>query len=252
MDSDTHFGNNSRHPNDTNPSGGVPAYAHCMANDLSVAAAQLLEAASKARQGDRDAAGAHVAHVVALLHGRPSVAPSAERLRPRREIQVARGGLAAWQARRVTTHIDANIDSRIPVQVLAGLLHFSASHFCRAFKCTFGVSPSTYVVRRRIELAQALMLTTRDSLSSIAQSCGMCDQSHFTNTFYRIVGETPYSWRRTRRAEIDDRARVSEHDVVVAFRRCRPSFLQSEATRTRAASESSVPLQGATPLPRDA
>jgi len=55
------------------------------------------------------------------------------------------------------------------------------------------------VLRRRIELAQGLMLTTRDPLSSIALRCGMCDQAHFTRSFHRIVGETPWSWRRARR-----------------------------------------------------
>jgi AraC-like DNA-binding protein len=85
------------------------------------------------------------------------------------------------------------------VRELARLLGLSASHFCRAFKCTLGVSPRDYVLRRRIELAQGLMLTTSDPLSSIAVTCGMSDQSHFTRSFHRIVGVTPYAWRRTRR-----------------------------------------------------
>jgi AraC family transcriptional regulator len=63
---------------------------------------------------------------------------------------------------------------------------------------TFGVSPRVYVLRRRIEVAQGLMLTTSEPLSSIAVRCGMCDQPHFTRTFHRIVGETPNTWRRTR------------------------------------------------------
>jgi AraC family transcriptional regulator len=85
------------------------------------------------------------------------------------------------------------------VQELARLLGLSASHFCRAFKCAFGASPRDYVLRRRIEMAQALMLTTSEPLSSIAVNCGMCDQQHFTRSFHRIVGETPSNWRRTRR-----------------------------------------------------
>jgi AraC family transcriptional regulator len=55
------------------------------------------------------------------------------------------------------------------------------------------------VLRRRIEVAQGLMLTTSEPLSSIAVSCGMCDQPHFTRSFHRIVGATPHTWRRTRR-----------------------------------------------------
>lgn len=64
---------------------------------------------------------------------------------------------------------------------------------------TLGGAPRDYVLRRRIEVAQRLMLTTPETLSAIAVSCGMCDQSHFTRSFHRMVGETPYTRRRTRR-----------------------------------------------------
>jgi AraC-like DNA-binding protein len=47
------------------------------------------------------------------------------------------------------------------------------------------------------------MLTTGASLSEIALSCGMSDQSHFTRSFRRIVGETPSSWRQTRHGAIE-------------------------------------------------
>jgi AraC family transcriptional regulator len=218
MDTDKHFGNTILHSDELNAPGrklvSPEPMREAITNDLSIVAAQLLEAACKARDGDREAARAHIAHAVAILHGNPSVGPSAAHALPRGERQDTRGGLAAWQARRVIAHIDANLDRRIRIQELAKLLGLCASHFCRTFKHTFGASPRTYVLRRRIERAQGLMLTTRDSLSSIALTCGMCDQSHFANVFYRIVGETPYSWRRTRRAELEDRTDISERCVV--------------------------------------
>jgi AraC-like DNA-binding protein len=56
------------------------------------------------------------------------------------------------------------------------------------------------------------MLTTGASLSEIALSCGMSDQSHFTRSFRRIVGETPSSWRQTRHDAIEER--VTELEAV--------------------------------------
>ena len=173
-----------------------------MTQEWSVVAAQLIEAACRARDGDREAATAHIAHASALLHGIPSLGPSGNRLPTSVGTPVARGSLPAWQMRRVIAHVEANLYRRIPVQELARLLCLSASHFCRAFRCTFGASPREYVLRRRIEVAQGLMLTTSAPLSAIAATCGMCDQSHFTRTFHRIVGETPYTWRRTRRGSL--------------------------------------------------
>jgi AraC family transcriptional regulator len=169
---------------------------------LSVVAAQFVEAACRARDGDREATRAHIAHAIALLRGIPSLGPRGTRLRSSEETQVVRGGLPTWQTRRIIAHVEANLSRRIPIQELARLLNLSASHFCRAFKCTFGASPREYVLHRRIEVAQGLMLTTSESLSAIAVLCGMCDQPHFTRSFHRIVGQTPYLWRRTRQGSL--------------------------------------------------
>jgi AraC family transcriptional regulator len=182
-----------------------PPMCEARSNDLSVVAAQLVEAACRACDGDREAARAHIAHAVALLHGKPSVGPSVTRALSMVQRQVARGGLTAWQTRRLVAHVDANYARRIRVAELAELLGLSTGHFSRAFKGAFGVAPHTYVLRRRIEVAQGLMLTPCEPLSSIALTCGMCDQSHFTHLFHRFVGETPGSWRRNRRSALEDR-----------------------------------------------
>jgi AraC family transcriptional regulator len=168
-----------------------------LAQELTVVAAQFMEAACTARGGDHEATQAHIAHAISLLRGIPSLGPGGSPVSG--ELRVVRGGLPAWQARRVIAYVEANLSRRILVEELARLLGLSASHFCRAFKCAFGASPRDYVLRRRIEMAQALMLTTSEPLSSIAVNCGMCDQQHFTRSFHRIVGETPSNWRRTRR-----------------------------------------------------
>ena len=169
-------------------------------------AAQLVEAAYRAREGDRETAEALIARAVALLRGDPTAVPTGLHPKNRAAQQVVRGGLATWQARRLTAHIDTHLTERIRVEDLAALLGLSAGHFCRAFKATFRLSPHAYLMRRRIEVAQGLMLTTHQPLGAIALSCGMSDQSHFTRLFRRAVGETPYAWRRSRRGSLEDRA----------------------------------------------
>src|SRR5579863_10666919 len=117
-------------------------------DEMSVVAAQLVEAACKARDGDREATRAHIAHAVALLRGEPSLGPRGTRVLSNAETHVARGGLPAWQMRRVFAHVETNLSRRIAVRELARLLGLSASHFCRAFKCTLGAAPRDYVLRR--------------------------------------------------------------------------------------------------------
>ena len=174
------------------------------AGDPSVVATRLIEAACFARDGDYDLAEAHIAHALALIQGHPSPMP-VNYPRTRHEKQkIVRGGLLSWQARRIKAHIDAHLTESIRTEQLAALLRLSVGHFSRAFKSTFGVSAHDYLTRRRIEVAQDLMLSTREPLGAIALSCGMSDQSHFTRWFRRIVGETPHQWRRTRRGALEE------------------------------------------------
>ncbi len=109
-----------------------------------------------------------------------------------------RGGLAPWQIRKVTSHVEAHLDRPIRNEDLAALVRLNPSHFGRAFRNSLGEPPHEYVIRRRVERAQGLMLSTDASLSEIALDCGLADQSHLTRLFRRIVGESPSAWRRAR------------------------------------------------------
>ena len=172
--------------------------------DLLAVTAQLIEAACRARNGDSHGTRAHIARAVAILDGQPGPTITMQTSN-RGSARIPRGGFAAWQSRRLAAHVNAKLAGKIVIKDLAASLDISVSHFCRAFKRTFGMSARIWIRQRRIELAQGLMLTTDASLSEIALSCGMSDQSHFTRSFRRIVGETPASWRQTRHDAIEER-----------------------------------------------
>jgi AraC family transcriptional regulator len=180
------------------------------ARGLLAVTAQLIEAAYRARDGDCDGTRAHIAQAVALLDGHPEF-EFTRQTSDRAPRQIPRGGFAAWQSRRLRAHVDANLAGKILIKDLAASLNFSVGHFCRAFKRTFGMPARIWIRRRRIEIAQGLMLTTGDSLSEIALSCGMSDQSHFTRSFRRIVGESPSSWRQTRHGAIEEHLNRAWH-----------------------------------------
>jgi AraC family transcriptional regulator len=107
-------------------------------------------------------------------------------------------GLAPWQIRRVLTYVDSNLDTPIRNKDLAAVARLSEFHFNVAFRKSVGHSPHEYLIRRRMERAQGLMLSTDKALSEIAAECGLADQSHFTRLFRRFVGESPAAWRRAR------------------------------------------------------
>ena len=117
------------------------------------------------------------------------------------ETAVNRGGLGPWQAHRAEGMIEKNLHTKLPVEALADAVRLSTGHFRRAFRHTFGIAPHGYILRRRIDRAKELMLTTNDPLADIALACGLADQAHFSSVFRRIERESPNAWRRRRRAE---------------------------------------------------
>jgi AraC family transcriptional regulator len=105
-------------------------------------------------------------------------------------------GLAPWRAKRVRHYIEENVERRLDTDELARVAYISRAHFCRAFKRAFGVTVHQFVVKRRIERAKHLMLTTSATLGEIAASCGMSDHSHLSRVFRRAVAESPSAWRK--------------------------------------------------------
>jgi AraC family transcriptional regulator len=133
----------------------------------------------------------------------------------------ARGGLAPWQKRRVDRYLREHLDGPLRLKQLAQQASLSVSHFCHAFKESFGTTPHMHIIRLRIELAQQLMLTTLDPLSDIALACGLADQAHLSKLFRRWVGATPNAWRRQNVTDV----RATRE--VVAQRETRTSVLGS-------------------------
>lgn len=113
------------------------------------------------------------------------------------------GGLAPWQIRRVTDYIDQHLPDYIAVKDLGEIARRSTSHFCRAFKRTMGETPYSFIIRRRLDAAERMMLTSDAPLSEIAISCGFSDQSHFSNRFREATGQSPAVWRRERRERME-------------------------------------------------
>ena len=151
------------------------------AGDSSGLLKSLVDAATAANDGDREKARFTLENALALLNA-PSSLP--------------RGGLAPWQARRVAAYVRDNIGSSLRASELSSLVRLSYSHFNRAFKVSFQQTPTSYIMRQRVRLAQEKMLTTAHSLSRVALECGLCDQAHFSRMFRRVVGQSPRLWRR--------------------------------------------------------
>jgi AraC family transcriptional regulator len=152
--------------------------------------AQLLEVAKHELEHDREAAKASLATASTILQNEIERHSGATRFKP--------GGLTGWQISRVRAFIDKNLHRTIHTPALSAVARRSPAHFSRSFKLTFGETPHAYVMKRRLEKACHLMVTSSASLSEIVLRAGFSDQSHLCRLFRQAFGQSPASWRRER------------------------------------------------------
>ena len=113
-----------------------------------------------------------------------------------RSAELARGGLAPWQARLACEKLESDLGGKLSLEQIAAEFDLSVSHFSRAFRVSTGLPPHQWLLRQRVNTAKQLMSVRELPLSEIAISAGFANQSHFTRVFSAMVGVSPAAWRR--------------------------------------------------------
>lgn len=96
----------------------------------------------------------------------------------------------------VLNYISENLHESISIESLAKQCNLSKDYFSRTFKKQYSMGPSQYIQLRRIERAQLLLLTTKDSFHDISIRVGFYNYSYFLKVFKKIVGITPSNFRK--------------------------------------------------------
>jgi AraC family transcriptional regulator len=109
-----------------------------------------------------------------------------------------RGGLPAWQQKRVTEFIEEHLAEEVSLAALAELVDLSLFHFARAFTQSFGMPPHRYHMARRMDLARSLLQMPALSVTQIGIQIGFRETSSFTRAFRKFTGLTPTEYRRHR------------------------------------------------------
>jgi len=116
-----------------------------------------------------------------------------------REIEVGRGNsLKYGPMSKVVDFIHANYSQSIETKSLASMLGISGSQFARRFHKLFGISLKHYLLRLRVHHACHLLIHTEKPITDIALEVGFYDNSHFTRTFSKLMGNNPLAYRKAR------------------------------------------------------
>lgn len=95
--------------------------------------------------------------------------------------------------------VEQRLKESFTVPALAEEAGLSQNYLARAFRQRYGVTMPNFILRRRIELACYLLVTSRATVTHIAQEVGLPDVQHFNKQFRKLVGVSPTAYRAGKR-----------------------------------------------------
>ena len=104
--------------------------------------------------------------------------------------------------RRARDLMDREYASPLDVAAIANAALMSTAHFSRQFKATYGETPYTYLMTRRIERAKALLRRGDMSVTDVCMAVGCTSLGSFSARFTELVGETPSAYRARDHGEL--------------------------------------------------
>jgi len=127
------------------------------------------------------------AMAVALVNGH------AVRHRP---VQIYRGGLGSARLRRIKELVRAKMEDDLSLDEMAQSVGLSTAHFARMFRKSTGETPHQFVLRQRLERAQAMLRAPDARVLDVAVACGFKTQQHFAQVFRDAWGVSPTEYRQ--------------------------------------------------------
>jgi AraC-like DNA-binding protein len=91
--------------------------------------------------------------------------------------------------------INTNLSANHSIANLAKKMHMSQSNFAKCFRRDTGFSPKAYLNKRLIEEAQHLLISSTQSIASIAFRLKFEDEHYFSRFFKKHTGFSPSNYR---------------------------------------------------------
>lgn len=96
-------------------------------------------------------------------------------------------------------YMKENVEKHITLQDVANHVNYSPSHFSMLFKKQTGHSPLTYLNLLKIQQACSLLDNTDMKINQICYKVGIEDPYYFSRLFSKIMGMSPYEYRKTKK-----------------------------------------------------
>lgn len=97
-------------------------------------------------------------------------------------------------------YINDNITQKVTVSELAKATRWKSQHFTRLFTQYVGVTPSAYILERKVEKAKVLLTETNMLITQISFELSFKSHSNFCSMFKKATGKTPEAYRKWKEA----------------------------------------------------
>ncbi len=97
---------------------------------------------------------------------------------------------------QIKRYIEDNIDQPLTVANVSASFFMNNDYLSRLFKKECSITLKEYIVNRKMEVAQSLLLTTSLPVSVIASKLGYDNFSYFSQIYRRVMGISPTDLRK--------------------------------------------------------
>lgn len=98
----------------------------------------------------------------------------------------------------ILNYLDEYFNSNVDLDTMANMSGYSKDYFRYLFKNKTGSSFHSYVIKKRLECAEKLIINTDKSLTEIAEFCGYENYYQFNAIFKKYYGLSPSFYRKSK------------------------------------------------------
>ena len=101
----------------------------------------------------------------------------------------------AYRLTKSISYINMRYNEKISIPTLARLEGLSVSRYNFVFKEILGISPTSYIMKTRINAAAEILCGTNMSVAEVGESVGYPDPHFFSKAFKSVIGLSPTDFR---------------------------------------------------------
>jgi AraC-like DNA-binding protein len=95
----------------------------------------------------------------------------------------------------LVSYVQQHLTEPISIETLADRACLTKSYLIRMFRDKLGMTPLQYILQKKIQKAQTMLLGTDLSITEVAHAVGFHDASYFIRLFHKNLGFTPQEYR---------------------------------------------------------